>query len=83
MTPRQQRKLGLDWSRPAVRRRYRRVWTSQARVKLTPEVLFERALAHARHTRVPWPRDPVLDAWRPQRVPRIPFSQKISASRMP
>ena len=75
-TPRRHRKLGLDWSRPAVRRRYHRLWTRQARVKLTPEVLFERALDHARRTRVPWPCDAVLDAWRPGRVPRIPFSKE-------
>jgi len=76
---RPQRKLNLDWQDPAARRRYHRDWTRLQRQAEReedaedPGGLLSAAFERARQTHAALPRDPVLDAWRVQKVVRMAF----------
>lgn len=84
---RPQRKLNLNWQDPVARRGYKRADMRKRRLFARGQIswdattLFARAMDRARRTQVALPRDPVLDAWRVQRVVRVAFDSRFGPYR--
>jgi len=82
------RKAKTDWRQPSQVRKYHRDWArmhraSQRQVRAEePDDLLQDAFERARGTHVPLPRDPVLDAWRVQRVLRVAFDDRYGIHRV-